>query len=77
MSARTDALVSQAETGKISTASIFSVAAGCHPECAGDNAGSRRWFAKYTCGFMARSGKADIFQAASFCDAASAGNFLR
>jgi hypothetical protein len=31
MSARTDTLVSQAETGKMSTASIVPVVAGCHP----------------------------------------------
>jgi hypothetical protein len=31
MSARTDALVSRAETGKINSASIFPVVAGCHP----------------------------------------------
>lgn len=34
MSARTDALLSRAETGKNSTASIISVMAGCHPACA-------------------------------------------
>jgi hypothetical protein len=41
MSTRTDALVSQQETGKI-TASIISVVSGCHP--ADFNAASELWF---------------------------------
>ncbi|CAN7478570.1 hypothetical protein LJR220_004342 [Bradyrhizobium sp. LjRoot220] len=43
MSARTDALVSKAETGKMPT-SIISVASGCHPASAFVNAAWSIWF---------------------------------
>jgi hypothetical protein len=44
MSARTDALVSQSETGKIALRSSFPVTAGCHPARAIDNAAGRAVF---------------------------------
>ena len=46
MSARTDALVSQSEIGKIALRSSFPVAAGCHPAHAADNAANRARFSE-------------------------------
>jgi len=48
MSARPDALVSRAETGKIALRPSFPVLAGCYPACAVDNGGRRIWFAAIT-----------------------------
>ncbi|MGL9617076.1 hypothetical protein QRQ56_03670 [Bradyrhizobium sp. U531] len=44
MSARTDALMSWAETGKMRATSIVPVASGCHPAVRIVNPASRLWF---------------------------------
>jgi hypothetical protein len=44
MSARTDALLSRAETGKMSSASIVPVMSGCHPAVRSSNAAPPSWF---------------------------------